>query len=80
MDMTVSGEMIGVPTRGGPIVTAVMDHRFFRDLRDKRSRRGWLRGLVSLNYDFPSKRRHGGGGILTARRRQQIRRTGQQIN
>ena len=47
MDMTVLGEMIGVPARGGAIVTAVMDHRFFRDLRDKRSLRGWLRGLVS---------------------------------
>lgn len=45
MDMTAPGarsEMIGVPGRGGPIVTVVMDHRFFRDLRGKRSRRGWL--------------------------------------
>lgn len=62
MDMTVPGEMIGVPARGGPIVTAVMDHRFFRDLRGKRSRRGWLRGIVSeITISRVS--------VLTARRR-----------
>lgn len=66
MDMTVPGEMIGVPARGGPIVTAVMDHRFFRDLRGKRSRRGWLRVLVS---EIMISRTSDGGGVLTARHR-----------
>lgn len=76
MDMTVPGRNDWrTPGRGGPIVTAVMDHRFFPDLQGKRSRRGWL---VSES-EITSERRRG----AAARRLDRlppIHRTGQQIN